>query len=284
VDFRKIEYFIQVAECLSFAKASEKICISHQALSKQIRLLEEEIGAPLFERTTAKVNLTEVGKKMYSAFAPAVSELYKTYDEITNYVKLRKSKLFLGYFNALSHYQVVEPVVEYLKEKKYGLGIDQFAFDIGEARERLMDDRLDLLITVMINPDEWKMVQYYSIYRFPMKIIVSQKHPWFSKTSITRQDLAQADMLYYQAGSSVFMENIKVRQRINMHNYDSYMAQLSEGKAFGIIADIYSRREGSFKLLELPKEDASFGDIIVAFKKEHPLKDTLGQLQKFSLS
>jgi len=284
MDFRKIEYFLQVAECLSFAKASEKISISHQALSKQIRLLEEELGAALFERTTAKVKLTEVGKKMYGSFAPAVANLYKNYDEIENYIKLRKSKIFLGYFNALSHYQVINPVVSYIRNQKNDLIIDQLAFDIGEAKARLMDDRLDVLVTIMINPEEWHNVQYYSIYRFPMKIIISEKHPWFGKTYVTKEDLSGAALLFYSAGSSSFMENITVRERVDMFNFDSYMARLSEGKEFGVIADhIYSKREGNFKMLDLPEAYRSFGDIIVVFKKRHPLSDTLTKLNEFTL-
>ena len=68
MDFRKIEYFLTVAKYLNFSRASEEIHISHQALSKQIRLLEDELGTVLFERSTTKVALTEVGKRLYDSF------------------------------------------------------------------------------------------------------------------------------------------------------------------------------------------------------------------------
>lgn len=61
MNFRKIEYFLSVAEYLNFSKAAEAIHISHQALSRQIRVLEEDLGAALFERSTSKVILTEAG-------------------------------------------------------------------------------------------------------------------------------------------------------------------------------------------------------------------------------
>ena len=53
MDIRKIEYFIRLAEILNFSKAAEQLHISHQALSRQMQQLEEELGAKLFERTTA---------------------------------------------------------------------------------------------------------------------------------------------------------------------------------------------------------------------------------------
>ena len=52
MEFRRIEYFLVLAEKLNYAKAANELCISSQALTKQIQLLEEELGTKLFERTT----------------------------------------------------------------------------------------------------------------------------------------------------------------------------------------------------------------------------------------
>lgn len=282
MDFRKIEYFLHVAECLSFTKAAEKICISHQALSKQIRLLEDEIGAALFERTTSKVILTEVGRKMYESFSPAVAEFYDKYSELENYVKIRKSNLDIGYFNALSYPKVVSPVIRYILSRKEELTIRQYAMDVGEVKKMLMNDQLDMIVTVMIREKEWENVQYYSIYKFPMKIIVSENHEWYNKSKVTKEDIDNASMLFYATGTRFFMEHLKVKERIDMKNFDSYMARLYEGKDFGVVDDVYSKREGNFKLLDLPKEYETYADIIVAFKKTHPLADVLKCMAAFS--
>ena len=59
--FRQIEFFIAVCEEGSFSKASSRLLISQQAISKAIRELEEELGVPLLKRTSGGVTLTNYG-------------------------------------------------------------------------------------------------------------------------------------------------------------------------------------------------------------------------------
>jgi DNA-binding transcriptional LysR family regulator len=58
---RDLRYFVVVAEELHFTRAAERLFISQPALSKQIRMLERQLGAPLFERDRHEVRLSPVG-------------------------------------------------------------------------------------------------------------------------------------------------------------------------------------------------------------------------------
>ncbi|MER5427538.1 LysR family transcriptional regulator [Streptomyces sp. NPDC002588] len=61
---RDLRYFTAVAEELSFTRAAERLFVSQPALSKQIRMLERQLGAVLFERDRQKVRLTSVGEAL----------------------------------------------------------------------------------------------------------------------------------------------------------------------------------------------------------------------------
>lgn len=62
---KQFQYFIKIVEEGSFTAASEKLFIAQSALSRQIKLLEEEIDFQLFDRTDKKIKLTTAGEVFY---------------------------------------------------------------------------------------------------------------------------------------------------------------------------------------------------------------------------
>ena len=57
----QLECFVTVAECLNFSKAADLLKMTQPAVSHQVRTLEEELGAKLFQRTSKNVSLTQEG-------------------------------------------------------------------------------------------------------------------------------------------------------------------------------------------------------------------------------
>src|SRR5260370_20848057 len=77
MELRQIRSFLSLAETLHFGRTAELIHLSQPALSLQIRALEEEVGARLFERNRRKTTLTAAGFAFLDAAAAAVSQLDK---------------------------------------------------------------------------------------------------------------------------------------------------------------------------------------------------------------
>lgn len=61
---RKLRYFVAVAEELNFSRAAARLFVAQQAISKQVRELEDAVGARLLSRTTRSVELTAPGAVM----------------------------------------------------------------------------------------------------------------------------------------------------------------------------------------------------------------------------
>ena len=65
----QIDYFMAVATHSSFTKTSEELFVSQPAISKQIALMEKELGVKLFIRNNKRTELTEAGRRYYDFLA-----------------------------------------------------------------------------------------------------------------------------------------------------------------------------------------------------------------------
>jgi DNA-binding transcriptional LysR family regulator len=66
MELRRLKCFVAVAECMHFGRAAERMNVVQSAISQQIKLLEEEIGAELLNRSRHHIELTEVGRLFLS--------------------------------------------------------------------------------------------------------------------------------------------------------------------------------------------------------------------------
>lgn len=99
---RDLRYFVAVAEELHFTRAAERLYLSQPALSKQIRMLERQLGAELFERDRHGVALTPVGV----ALLPHARRVLAAWDEGREAAERAKSEqratLLVGMSNSLA--------------------------------------------------------------------------------------------------------------------------------------------------------------------------------------
>ena len=75
MDTHRLKYFLRVAEEGSITRAATVLGIAQPALSRQIQLLEQDLGVTLFHRTRRGVQLTEEGERLRSSTAAPLRQL-----------------------------------------------------------------------------------------------------------------------------------------------------------------------------------------------------------------
>lgn len=83
MEIRQLRSFLAVADTLNFSRAAQSLFLSQSALSRQIMDLEKEIGLPLFERNTRRVELTEAGQLLLTR----ARELMEQWDHLGSEVR-----------------------------------------------------------------------------------------------------------------------------------------------------------------------------------------------------
>ena len=94
---RLIESFLVLAETLNYTEAGRRLYLSHQALSKQIVKLEEELGYSLFARSTRSVALTAVGELFYSHFKAETEQYAQVCLEAERLARIQENDLRVGF-------------------------------------------------------------------------------------------------------------------------------------------------------------------------------------------
>lgn len=102
MELRHLKYFVAVAETLSFRGAAERLRVAQPALSKQIRDLEEECGARLFDRNTTRVRLTNAGTLLLDEARTLLAHANRLPGLLREAAHGRRGRLVIGNIGAMT--------------------------------------------------------------------------------------------------------------------------------------------------------------------------------------
>ncbi|MGE6258234.1 LysR family transcriptional regulator [Heyndrickxia sporothermodurans] len=102
MELRQIIYFIEVAKREHVTKAAESLHVAQSAISRQISLLESELGTPLFDREGRNVKLTHMGKMFLEHSERIMIELEKAKEKVEEYLNPNTGIIHLGFSSGLS--------------------------------------------------------------------------------------------------------------------------------------------------------------------------------------
>src|SRR5712691_8631826 len=96
MEMHQIRYFLAVAKELNFTRAAEKCNVSQPSLTRAIKLLEEELGGPLFHRERERTHLSELGKMIMPHLEHGYQETQQARRLARDFKSVKKATLKLG--------------------------------------------------------------------------------------------------------------------------------------------------------------------------------------------
>ncbi len=221
--YKRIGYFLEAARCLNFTEAAKRCFISQQAMTWHISSLEEELGVKLFIRTTRSVQLTETGIYLRDQFSRINDDISLCINQAQSIGKTNRSTIKVGIYESFSHKTIILPVMQILTQTWPDIYFDFQLLGLGELRNRLLDNKLDLIITTSYTWRSWGMVHSIVLRRYPFKAVLASDHPLVS-TEFVLSSLADLTLLTNeqpsQYNSEISIKNMPLwRQQLPRKDY-----------------------------------------------------------------
>jgi len=182
LDLRLVRYFTVVAEHRHFGRAAEALRVAQPSLSRQIRHLEQQLGARLLDRTPQGSRLTEAGE----VFLPLARALLRSADQAAARTRAaaQPSRITIGYTIGL----IVTPAVRQLRREHPDADVQTLHLDWNQPREALLDHRVDAVVTRL--PLRTAGLHVTILYDEPRVLLVPLDHRLAGKESVSIDDIA----------------------------------------------------------------------------------------------
>jgi LysR family transcriptional regulator, low CO2-responsive transcriptional regulator len=277
MDFDQLETFLEVARHASFSRAAEKRFRTQPAISSQIRALEEEVGAKLFDRSGGKVALTGAGK-VFQQYAEQTLEARKTMlVTVAEMERVPRGEIVVGANEGTCLHILPEVFAEFRKQYPE-VGVQISRLERAKILESIIDNSVDF--GVVSAPVDDRRLTVVTIHRDELVIIVPPSHPLSRVKKANMAEVAQFPLLLPKLGRTrdsledLFHERgLKPKIAMELDSSELLKRFVAADVGVGFIArSNVSEDVQAGVLAAIPMADASIRrDLALVFRKDKAL-------------
>lgn len=197
VTLRQLQTFEAVARLQSVTRAAEEIYVSQPTVSKQIKLLQEEIGLPLIEQVGKKLFLTQAGEALYHTCSEWLETWGRFEQSIADLKGLKQGRLKISTVTTAKYF--LPRVLGLFCQQYPGIDVSLEVLNRTRVLERVSQNQDDLYI--MGVPPEDALIQAKPFLENKLVIIAPMNHPLAQKKSIPVADLQGESFILREQGS-----------------------------------------------------------------------------------
>lgn len=281
---RQIAYFLSAAEMLNFTEVAQRHYTTQPTVSRQILLLEEELGFTLFDRVKGKLYLTPSGMVFAKELEGIQLKMHKAIEKASRVIKKPGGKLSIGYISGLNTDDYIYPLLSTFSKNHSDIDLQIEASSLSELREKLKRGKYDIIFTYNFELPALKEIVYEKIYYVNPLITMSCDHPLAQKKSFAVEDFSKQTFLLPTPEESMGRENDLQSicrelgvQDINIKyagNIESILFDIRLGESVSLISSAMSCvHDKRYRCFKLPK--ISTTTFIAAAWKKDNLNPTL---------
>ncbi|MFD7842386.1 LysR substrate-binding domain-containing protein [Nocardia sp. NPDC059764] len=192
VHTRQLQYFIAVAEELSFTRAAQRLHVSQQGLSTQIKQLEHAMDVVLFSRTTRNVELTAAGTVFLRDVRGALTGLDVAVERARSVHRGEQDRLVLGALEGAA-LTLTEPILSMFRQRHPGITVELRHFTYEDPSAGLASGSVDVAFARRPFVDDG--VQFETLFSEPLMVMVPTTHRLADREQVFAHELLDEPIL-----------------------------------------------------------------------------------------
>lgn len=260
----QISCFLAVADRLSFSKAAQELYISQPAVSKQIALMEQEFGVPLFDRTRKTIQLTEAGRLFYELFSDFTANFKATLEKVQALNYTRKGEVHIGCTINWDISNLYTPIHTFFSQKYPQLKLSWDGYSFDDLIPALKSGKVDVVFSLDIFLQDYPELVTRNLMQIKSILLYSAQHPLAVSAAPSLLDFQNDTFFvpYTKTGKSLRDSVVKQcadagfsPKMINSPDYSSMLLQIQCGSGVMLTDEwMMSKNNPLFRHLEMEYE------------------------------
>jgi DNA-binding transcriptional LysR family regulator len=281
MEMSQIRYVLAAAKHLNFTKAAADCNVTQPALTKGVRALEAELGAPVFHREGRRILISDFGRSMLPHLQQIVEEAAAAQMLAQNFRLLEKFPVRLGVLSTIGHLRLARFLAQF--EKKHsGLELSVSEDSLAELKDKLRNGEID--VAIMSNTDNLADEFHTSpLYKERYVVVFPPEHNLGRMNAVELKDLSGEDYVDRLACEMREMvmgvcqsEGVELYARFRSEREDWVQAMVLAGIGFAFMPEYSVTLPGLMQrpLVE-PVVERAVATVTVPGRKFSPAVDAL---------
>ncbi len=247
---KQMDYCIELAHTLNFSRAAENMFVSQPTFSYQIRLLEEEVGFTIFERSGKGAALTPAGSQFVASLANMREELKRAVEQGQNFSARYKDSITISLMVRQAVYFLPEAMKLFAERRPEIQIIPKFQYENGV--ESFLREETDVFFALREQTRQIPGIEVHELFESHIYLISQREDELAERNLLTEEDL-YGRTLMVGGGSPPALKAVQQRlihsgkvSYFNSADHDTTLTNVAAGRGVCLAPGFLNDHSGQF--------------------------------------
>ena len=268
---KQIDYCIELAHTLNFSRGADNMFVSQPTFSYQIRLLEEEVGFTIFERSGKGASLTPAGAQFVSFLTGMREDLKRAIEQGQNFSARYKDNISICMMVRQALYFLPE-AMRIFAEAQPDVQITP-VFQYENSMETFLQNEADIVFALKEQTRQVPGIQVHDLFESRIYLIAERNDPLAEKNLIREEDL-YGRTLMVGGGSPLALKTVQHRlissgkiDYFNSADHDTTLTNVAAGRGVCLAPGFLNDHSGQFAWIPFDCRE-SFSCVLCTHKED----------------